>query len=136
MKRVGLDTSVVLRLLVGLPEAQARAAVTRLDDLLQKRISVAVSDLVVAETYFALCFHYKVPKQGALNTLKLFLESSEISGTGAALSVLQQPHLGRANPGFVDRLIHADYLGDGGSMLSFEKAAGKLTSAEVLKAKG
>ncbi len=130
-RRVGLDTSFVLRLLVGEPAAQARRATAQLDALREANQKAAVSDLVVTETYFALQYHYEVPKQLALDTLKEFLESPEVASAGEALEVLLEPSLGRANPGFVDRLIHANYAKTAASMLTFEKAAGKLPGARV-----
>jgi predicted nucleic acid-binding protein len=51
---LGLDTSMVVRLLVGLPEAQAQAARIRLERAVDTGEPVLVSDLVLAETYHAL----------------------------------------------------------------------------------
>jgi len=50
---LGLDTSVVVRLLVGLPEALAQAAQRRLERAVETGERVFVSDLVIAEAYFA-----------------------------------------------------------------------------------
>ena len=130
-KRIGADTSFLLRLLIGEPKAQAEAAVKELDQRFAKGESLAVSDQVVAETYFALHHHYEVPKQEALDTLKEFLEAPEIVALGMAQTVLAEAKLGRANPGFADRLIHADYLASTAGMLSFEKAARKLPKTQV-----
>lgn len=129
---VGLDTSFVLRLLVGEPAAQARRAVARLDTLRDAGKRCAVSDLVVSEAYSALQYHYGVPKQRALDTLRAFLESPEVVPLGAALTILQQPDLARARPGFVDRLIHAWYAREAATLLSFEKTAAKLPGTTVL----
>ena len=93
----------------------------------------SISDLVVCETYFALQYHYEVPKQLALNKLRVFLESPEIAATGDSFSVLQTPALGRAKPGFVDRVIHAQYLREDAAMLTFEKSAAKLPRAVVIE---
>ena len=123
---VGLDTSVVLRLLVGEPRDQADRAIEKLDQIKAEGQRAAVSDLVVSEAYFALQHHYEVPKQQALDALMTFLKAPEIVATGVALRILQQPRLGRSRPGFVDRMIHAQYLQATSGMVSFEKAAGKL----------
>ena len=130
-KRIGADTSFLLRLLIGEPKAQAEAAVKELDQRFAKGERLAVLDLVVAETYFALQHHYEVPKQEALDTLKEFLEAPEIVALGVTQTVLAESKLGHANPGFVDRLIHADYLASTAGMLSFEKAARKLPKTQV-----
>ena len=130
-KRIGADTSFLLRLLIGEPKAQAEAAVKELDQRFAKGERLAVSDLVVAETYFALQHHYEVPKQEVLDTLKEFLEAPEIVALGVTQTVLVESKLGHANPGFVDRLIHSDYLASTAGMLSFEKAARKLPKTQV-----
>ena len=57
-KSAGLDTSVLLRLLVGEPEKQAKKAVEALDAISEARGKVHVSDLALCETYYALQFHY------------------------------------------------------------------------------
>ena len=62
---VGLDTSVVLRLLVGEPATEARAARERVQAAHERGDSILVTDLVLAETYFALHHHYGVPKTEA-----------------------------------------------------------------------
>ncbi len=51
---------------------------------------------------------------------------------GAAAAVLAVPSLARAKPGFIDRMIHAEYEMSAKEMLSFEKAAGRLRGARVL----
>ncbi len=130
---VGLDTSIVLRLLVGEPASQFKRAVVRLDEFRAAGVQAAVSDLVIAEAYFALQYHYDVPKQVALDTLKQFLESSEIVPLGVALRILQQPNMAKAEPGFVDRIIHAEYERKTQAMLTFEKAATRLANVEIPK---
>jgi predicted nucleic-acid-binding protein len=130
---VGLDTSVVLRLLIGKPATQTAAAVAFLDDLRRRGDQAVVSDLVIAEAYFALQFHFKVTKAQALTSLASLLSTDEIRATGQAGSVLAQAGLSSAKPGFVDRLIHAGYAEAGSTMATFEKAAGKLPKVRVLK---
>ena len=130
---IGLDTSLVLRLLLGEPVAQAKKAVVILDDIRATARKCAVCDLVIAEAYFALQYHYAVPKQCALDKLREFLKSPEIEATGQALAILSQPNLGKAKPGFVDRMIHAHYLTTASGMLTFEKSAAKLPQVTIPK---
>jgi len=129
---VGLDTSVVMRLLIGKPPAQTAAAVAFLDDLQRRGDRAVISDLVISEAYFALQFHFKVPKAEALSALASMLSTGEISATGQAGKVLTQPALATAKPGFVDRLIHASYIAAEGTMATFEKSAAKLPKVTVL----
>ncbi len=92
---------------------------------------VLVSEIVLAEAYFALQAKYRVPKAEALLRLRELVESGEVEA-GIAAEVLQTPSLASAKPGFVDRLIHAGYGGEGARLVSFEKSAGKLPNTRVL----
>jgi predicted nucleic acid-binding protein len=129
---VGLDTSVVLRLLVGEPADQVARAVAFLDNLRDRDKAAAVSDLVISETYFALLHHYAVPKREDLAALRQFVESEEIVCLGRARKVLATPGLASAKPGMVDRLIHGEYEMFAAGMVSFEKAAAKLAGCSLL----
>ena len=129
---VGIDTSVVLRLLTGEPESQFTKAVAFLDSLLRAGKTAAVNDLVVSEAYFALQYHYDLPKAKALNTLQSFLNSDEIECLGVADKVLEVPDLANSNPGFVDRLIHGGYANTCEGIATFEKSAQKLPNTRIL----
>ncbi len=133
---VGLDTSVVVRLLTGKPPAQTRRAVRFLEELVAQGRTAIVSDLVVSEAYFALQAYYVVPKREALRTLSEFLRSDLVTPEpgGCALEALDAALASSQKPGFVDRLIHVQYMKTAGGFVSFEKAARKLEGALVLKA--
>ncbi|MEO7458267.1 MAG: PIN domain-containing protein [Gemmatimonadaceae bacterium] len=124
---VGLDTSVVVRLLVGAPPEQAEAARRMLDD--QPRSSCAVSDIVVGEAYFALRHHYAVPHARAVHALSALLADSRVRTTGVARQVLAQIPDRESGAGLMDRLIHGDYQRDDIDMLTFDRAAARLTGA-------
>lgn len=130
--KTGLDTSVVLRLLLGQPADQAARAVELLDELGRRGHHAVVSDLVVAEAYFALQHHYDVSKQNALLGLRRLFADGEIKPFGAAAEVLATDGLASAKPGFVDRLIHGAYSDSTDEMVTFEKAASRLKSVRVL----
>ena len=66
MTALGLDTSVVVRLLAVLPEGQALRARARLEQALDAGETVLVTDLVIAEAYHALHHHYRMPKAEAI----------------------------------------------------------------------
>ena len=130
--KVGLDTSVVLRLLLGQPADQAQRAVAFLETVAHRGDQPVVSDLVAAETYFALQHHYAVPKKDALAALRRMFADGEIESQGVVLEVLALEGLASAKPGFVDRLIQGAYISNGGSMATFEKASGKLNAVQIL----
>lgn len=130
--KVALDTSVVLRLLIGEPASQAERAWQSIVEARASGDGALVSDLVVSEAYFALQHHYGVPKAKALEQLRALFDSGDISPAGRAVDVLQSPGLATPNPGFVDRMIHAEYVRVADRVLTFEKAARKLPRTQVL----
>lgn len=133
MPQIGLDTSVVVRLLVGEPVNQALKAKEFLDEIIAEGKTPVVSDLVVSEVYFALCYHYSVSKADALGALKSFFKNSPIENFGIAKEILKMERLSNANPGFVDRIIHLQYLESASQVATFEKSAKKLKNAILLK---
>jgi predicted nucleic acid-binding protein len=134
-RRVGLDISVVLRLLVGVPTEQAAKALAFVKSTCMAGGEVCVSDLVVSEAYFALHCHYGVPKKEAVASLLEMLRSGlvEPADGPAVVGVLEAASQSPAKPGFVDRLIHAQYVRRASSMATFERAAGRLGGATVLR---
>ena len=127
---IGLDTSVVLRLLVGAPEAQARAAQRRLERAIEQGEAVIVCDLVIAETYYALQFHYDVPKAEARSLLMRFVGSGVVTVEPREVEVV----LGvTSGAGLVDRLIHARHRALGAVTFTFERKLGALEGAVRLR---
>ena len=127
---IGLDTSIVVRLLVGAPEAQARAARRRLERAIERRESVIVCDLVIAEAYDALQFHYDVPKAEARSMLMRFVRSGVVTvEPREAEEVLDAT----SGAGLVDRLIHARHRALGAVTLTFERKLGALEGAVRLR---
>lgn len=127
-----LDTSVLMRLLVAAPADQAAVATAFIDRCKVGGVRVHVSNLALAEAYFALQRHYGVRKDTALEMLKLFALHSGVECAPSALRLLKGANLSRANPGFIDRLIHAEARAHHRQLVSFEKAAGKLEGAKVI----
>ena len=133
--KTGLDTSVVVRLLTEDPPAQAAAAAEWIAKCRARGEPPSISDLVVAESYFALQTHYGVTKRDALAALKELLESGDVTPTGHALQVLRSGQaLATARPGFLDRVIHAEITAAGRELLTFEKSATKLPDTIVITA--
>ena len=130
MKAVGLDTCVVLRLLVGEPAEQAKRALSHVEECYFNNTTVFVSDIVVAKVYHALRYHYKVPIINAVKILLDFLSSPMITPTGHALTVLRE-YKG-TGAGLVDRLIRMDLLDHAHEILTFDKDFAKLPNICIL----
>lgn len=126
---LGLDTSVVVRLLVGLPEGLAKKARRRLESAVESGERVFVSDLVIAETYFALQHHYGVPKNRARALLKQFVDSGVVEADPPTMAADLAPATGA---GLVDRLVHSRYRALGAVTVTFERKQGALEGATRL----
>ncbi len=132
MKAVGLDTSVVLRLLTGEPKSQASAALELVQTTHDQGMDVCVSDLVVTEVLFALQHHYDVPLTEAVETLAGFLRSPMITPIGHALSILEEYAGGK--PGIMDRMIRMDYLDHAHQILTFDRSFARQPQVRLVTA--
>ena len=132
--RAGCDTSVLLRLLVGQPVAQYAAAIEFLAGIEDGGGRVLVSNLVIAEAYFACQHHYGLPKAEVIAGLRSLLLLRTFVVHPDALALLSHDGIATAKPGFLDRLIHAEYAEFGAPLVTFEKAARKLPGVRLLAA--
>ena len=130
MKAVGLDTSVVVRLLTGDPPTHAKTARAFIAASRVTNTRVYVSDLVVAETYHALIYHYEVSKPDAVKALLALLRHPGISATGHAVEVLAE--YAGSGPGLVDRLIRSDLLNLAEEVVTFDADFAKLSKTRRL----
>lgn len=132
MKPTALDTSVVMRLVIREPWHQYKSAVALLEEAKASREPLWVGDLVLAEAYYALQFHYGFSKADALAALHRVSEDLGISVSSSARDVLALPGLATARPGFADRLIHGEGHAQGRELATFESAARHLPETRVL----
>jgi predicted nucleic acid-binding protein len=123
---LGLDTSVVLRLLTGQPPAEARLAQARLERAHASAETVLVTDLVLAEAYFALCHHYGLAKDEARSLLHRMATSGVLSVVPPEAVSALAPSTGA---GMADRLIHARHRAEGAVTLTFDKKMAALEGA-------
>jgi predicted nucleic acid-binding protein len=132
--RIGLDTSVLLRLLLGEPVGQAATAVTFVKESWLAGRRIVVSDLVVSEAYFALHHHYGVEKREAVARLLEILRSGLVEPADGpqVLAALEAAGRSPAKPGFVDRLIWAQYDRLSAGMATFEHAGARLPGTTLL----
>ena len=131
---LGLDTSVVMRILTGEPETQANAARNFVRESVLQGKRLVISDLVISEAYFALVTHYDVSKRDAVIGLLEMIERGPVqplSGT-AVIEILGAMRSTGQKPGLIDRLIHSHYANLPAPMATFEKSSRKLIGALVL----
>ena len=106
--RYGIDTSVLVRLITSLPEAEYRrcqAELTRIVE--QERAELFASNQVIGEAYVAVQHHYGVSKGDARVALTGALTSGLVAPLNGqpVLNVLQET----GGAGLIDRLIAEDY---------------------------
>lgn len=128
----GMDTSYLLRLLTGQPSDLAERALARYQDAVGRGDTFSVNDTVVAEAYYALQHHYGKSKTEALEALKAISADDSISFSAGFESVISLPGLAKASPGFLDRILAADYRSRGLVTISCEKSFRRLPDAEVV----
>ncbi len=123
---LGLDTSVILRLLTGQPAAESRVARERLERAHLEGEPVTVTDLVLAEAYFALCHHYAVARDQARERLAAMASSGALTVVPpGAVDALAKA----TGAGLVDRLIHARHRAAGLLTVTFDRKMGALDGA-------
>jgi hypothetical protein len=128
----GLDTSVVLRLLTGQPQDLAAKALERYQDGIAAGDDFSVSDLVAAESYYAIQHHYGKSKEEALDALRSFSSGDGISFSQNFEAAINTPNIHKASPGFVDRMLVSGYGENGQITLSCEKSFRRLPGTEVI----
>ncbi|MGH7321718.1 MAG: PIN domain-containing protein [Candidatus Rokuibacteriota bacterium] len=127
---IGLDTSVVVRLLIGEPRSQVERARHRIDRALAAGETILVTDLVAAESYHALRHHYAVPEGEALSRLRQLFESRVVRlEPPEAMGALTE---GRGEA-LVDRLVVARYRGLGAVTVTLDRKQGRLEGAVPLR---
>lgn len=128
-----LDTSALLRILTNEPR-QLAANVAMWIHVRQLRGDLfVISDLVMAEAYYALQYHYGFTKEEALKTLNVIANAKGFSVSGWTKDILSLPNLAKATPGFVDRMIHGAGFAAGQTTLSCEKSFRRLLNTEIVK---
>jgi predicted nucleic-acid-binding protein len=132
MKGVGLDTSVVVRLLTKSPLDQAETALKRILALKSDRYRVLVSDFVVLEAFHVLRHIYKVPVKKVVAVLLDFLESNLVEPDQDASSVKVLKECLSGNMDFMDQLIRMDYAKSTDKILTFDKKFSKLKGVEII----
>ena len=128
----GLDTSVVVRIISGLPEGAAEKVGERIVAAIAGGDVFTVSALVLSEAYFALQYHYAFTKEEALQSLLAFSRTDGIQIPESIKAILESTNLARANPGFVDQMIVSDYATTGSDTYSCEKSFRRLDGTVVI----
>lgn len=129
----GLDTSVVIRLLMNEPPELVEKVAAFVNSALAEGNDFFISDLVVSEAYFVLQKYYGKSKELAVSDLRAIADSPGFSVSPEAMAALETPDAWKASPGMIDRMIANGYAARGYVTISCERSFAKLDLTEVIK---
>ncbi len=130
-QRFGIDTSILVRLLTGEPEADFARCARRLTRLIEEDgAELFASNQVIGEAYVAVQHHYGVSKTESRAGLADVLRSGLVAPLGgeAVMAALGQS----GGAGLLDRLIAADYSRSGLRVLTLNRKMAGLPDARLL----
>lgn len=131
MPAYGIDTSIFVRVLTGLPAADYQATVKRLAAIRASQPEhITVANIVIAEAYAVLQHHYALSKSDARAAILSALTSGLIEPThgDAVLEALRETK----EPGLTDRLIALDYNRQRSTVLTLDRKMAALPGCERL----
>lgn len=126
----GLDTSVIVRLLVNEPVEAARVAREFVAEA-SAEAPLLVSDLAIAESYHVLKHFYGIDEPDARSALLQLVTDDRIQASVEAVHALERA--GR-EPGLVDRLLQGQYNRDGAQTVTFDRRMARLANTRLLQA--
>lgn len=128
---LGLDTSVLVRLLTGQPAADYEYCVRRLRALNEQGVRVLASNQVIGESYVTAQHHYGFSDLDIRTALLSVLRGKLVVPLNgqAVLDAIQAP---TANPGLFDRLITDGYTQVGLETLTLDRRMARLQNARLL----
>jgi predicted nucleic-acid-binding protein len=129
---IGLDTTVIVRLLTGEPRRQFKKAKKFVKDQIESGKDLFVSDLVIAESYFALCHHYNIAKDEVIIHLTNLVFSGVIYPAPDSVCLDVLDNAPRYKAGFVDQLIYRQYCRSLDRTASFDKSLSKFEKTILL----
>lgn len=124
--KLGLDTSVVVRLITGQPVDQFARARQRLESAAEAGDEVLLTDLVIGECYFVLRAHYGLGDADVRRALARVIRSGVFRIEPVEASRALD---GAGGAGFADRLIHWRYRALGATTLTFDRGQARLEGA-------
>ena len=131
MPAYGIDTSIFVRVLTGLPTAAYQATVKRLAAIRASQPDhIAVANIVIAEAYAVLQHHYGLGKSDARAAILSALTSGLVEPVhgDAVLDALRDAK----EPGLTDRLIALDYERQRTTVLTLDRKMAALPGCERL----
>lgn len=130
IRRFGIDTSILVRLLTGHPVSDFQHCVSRLRGLMEQGCEIFASNQVIGEAYVAVQYHYGVSKANARRAIVDAMSSGLVSpANGPSVVNALEASGGR---GLFDRLIANDYSRAGLEVLTLDRKMAKLDHVRPL----
>lgn len=129
-RRIGIDTSVLVRLITGEPPDAFDRCVERLSDLALSGAEIFASNQVIGEAYIAVQHHYHVSESDARSEISKALTSGLVAPLNGSdvIAALQVSD----GPGLFDRLIAEDYTRAGLEVLTLDRKMAALPDVQRL----
>jgi predicted nucleic acid-binding protein len=121
-----VDTNILVRFLSGDPSGQAAAAQKLFDRAAAGEITLNVSPVIVAETYYTLHSFYGVDRKVASEKLSLLLQQHGVRLRDARQVLAALQRLQTANIGFTDAYLAAGATEENLPVASFDRDFDKL----------
>ena len=129
-RRIGIDTSVLVRLVTGDPPDAYVYCVERLHALAASGAEVFASNQVIGEAFMAVRHHYGVTSADACVELSNTLRSGLVAPLNGA--TVLEALAASGGPGLFDRLISNDYSRSGLETLTLDRQMASLQGAQLL----
>ena len=129
-RRFGIDTSILVRLITGDPEAGFRDCVRRIGALIDEGHEVFASNQAIGEAYVAVQHHYGISKTDARSALHAALRSGLVAPLNGrtAIAALEASD----GAGLLDRLIADDYARADLETLTLDRKTARLADTRRL----
>ncbi len=129
-RRFGIDTSILVRLITGDPEAGFRYCVRCIGSLIDEGCEVFASNQVIGEAYVAVQHHYGISKTDARSALHAALRSGLVAPLNGrtAITALEASD----GAGLLDRLIADDYARADLETLTLDRKMARLADTRRL----
>ena len=131
IRRYGIDTSILVRLVTGQPKDTYQYCLNSLHHLADvEGAEIYVSNQVIGETYVAVQHHYGVPKSRASASIISALQGGLILPLNGPdiLSMLEET----SGAGLFDRLIANEYEKSGLEILTLDRRMASLPDTRIL----
>ena len=130
IRRYGIDTSVLVRLVTGTPPDAYSRCVERLHALIGSGAEIFASNQVIGEAFVAVQHHYGVSAFDARAELSKALRSGLVAPMNgrAVIEALEAA----GGPGLFDRLIADDYARADLHVLTLDRKMAGLPDAQLL----